>query len=399
MKALLIAIILQILFIHAQSQTNDLLTLFNKVDAATKQITSGQYKLNDIYTKVSVGEDSSKRINSYDYYFKSNPADTLIGYKTSSLCNTGLQQVYNGHELYVLTSWNKALEITPAANNQQIIKRLKNGIGNYPLLKLIQNDFQRTIKYKTLKTWDLAQNKVDYKGQLCYQISSPPNASGNNRNFSIYYVSAATFLPIGRTVVIENMIANAKEIQTFESWISDFKPNKNLDDRQFSKESLSGYDRETIVDGIVKSETKKLLKKGSIAPDWELPLINRGTLKLSDLKHKIVILDFWYKACAPCQKQMIDLQKLHDKFDQQKVVFVGINTLDDPIRDKLSLFLKNRALTMTSVYNGKQIEKLYHVYSSPALFIINGNGEIAFSLDGYSDTLIKDVTTEIEKIL
>lgn len=26
---------------------------------------------------------------------------------------------------------------------------------------------------------------------------------------------------------------------------------------------------------------------------------------------------------------MIDLQKLHDKFDQQKVVFVGINTLDD----------------------------------------------------------------------
>lgn len=178
MKALFLAIIFQILCIQEKSQTNDLLALFNKVDAATKQITSGQYKLNDIYTKVSVGENSSKRINSYDYYFKSNPADTLIGYKTSSLCSTGLQQIYNGHELYVLTSWDKALEITPAANNQQIIKRLKNGIGNYPLLKLIHNDSQRTIQHKTLATWNLTQNNVNYKGQLCYQISSQPNASG-----------------------------------------------------------------------------------------------------------------------------------------------------------------------------------------------------------------------------
>jgi hypothetical protein len=96
---------------------------------------------------------------------------------------------------------------------------------------------------------------------------------------------------------------------------------------------------------------------------------------------------------------MIDLQQLHDKFDKRKVVFVGVNTTDDPIKDKLVLFLKNRALTMTSFYFVKQIEKLYNVYASPALFIINGSGKITFSQDGYSNTLIKDVTTEIEKLL
>ena len=96
---------------------------------------------------------------------------------------------------------------------------------------------------------------------------------------------------------------------------------------------------------------------------------------------------------------MIDLQKLHDKFNKSKVVFVSVNTKDDPIKDKLALFMKNRALTMTTVYKGNLIEKLYHVYTSPALFVINQSGEITFTLDGYSDTLVKDINKEIESLL
>lgn len=400
MKALIFIIVLQVVCIQAKSQATNLLELFNKIDSATQQITSGQFKLNDSYTKVSVGEDSSKRFDSYDFYFKSNPLDTLIGYKILSLCSSGLQQAYNGNELLVLTSWDRTLEIAPVLNNGQKIKQIKQSSNAFPLLKSINSHFQNAIKYQQLEKWNFSQNKVKYKGQSCYKISSPPYIGESVKNFLTYYVSVNSFIPVGREIIIENVIANSKEIQTFEAWISDFKPNAIISDQQFNKEALSRYDKEIIVNEkkqIVPNN--KLLKNGSLSPDWELPLINGRTLKLSDLKNKIVILDFWYKACAPCQKQMIDLQQLHDKFDKRKVVFVGVNTIDDPIKDKLALFLKNRALTMTSVYNGSQIEKLYNVYGSPALFIINGSGEIVFSQDGYSSTLIKDVNNEIEKLL
>lgn len=399
MKNLILTILFQVICLYAKSQTIDLPTLFKKVDVATQQITSGQFKLNDSYTKVSVGEDSSQRFKSYDYYFKSNPLDTIIGYKISSLGSSGLQQLYNGSELLVLTSWDNRLEIAPVAKNPQKIKDLKQGTLTVPLIKSINSTFQQAAQYQNLGKWTLSQNKVSYKGQSCYKISTPPYIGQNNRSFANYYVSVNGFIPVGQENIIENTIASAKEIQTFEIWISDFKPNTIIKDKQFNKESLSGYDREITIDEIVKLKNDELLKKGNISPDWELPLLSGGTLKLSDLKNKIVILDFWYKACAPCQKQMIDLQKLHDKFDKNKVVFVSVNTKDDPIKDKLALFLKNRALTITCVYKGNLIEKLYHVYASPALFIINQNGEIAFSLDGYSDTLIKDVNNEIERLL
>lgn len=79
--------------------------------------------------------------------------------------------------------------------------------------------------------------------------------------------------------------------------------------------------------------------------------------------------------CIQAKSQTNDLLALFNKVDAAtKQITSGQYKLND-----------------TSVYNGKQIEKLYHVYSSPALFVINGNSEIACSLDGYSDTLIKDV--------
>lgn len=399
MKNLILAIILQAICFHAKSQTIDLPSLFKKIDSATQQITTGQFKLNESYVKVSVGEDSSRRFNSYDFYFKSNPLDTLIGYKILSLSNSGLQQLYNGNELLVLTSWNRKLEIAPAANNGRKIKQIKQSISAFPLFKSINSVFLHATKYQKEGTWNLAPDKVNYKGQSCYKISTPPNIGKNNKDFAIYYVSIDSFVPVGQEIIIENDIASAKEIQTFEAWISDFKPNKNISDQQFNKEALSRYDMETIVDEMKHTENNDLLKNGSLSPDWELPLINGGKLKMSNLRDKIVILDFWYKACAPCQKQMIDLQQLHDKFDKNKVVFIGVNTLDDPVNDKLGLFLKNRGLTMKSVYKGRDIQKLYNVYASPALFIIDGKGKIVFSKAGYSDTIIEDVSNEIEKIL
>ncbi len=400
MKLLIVAVIFQLTCcVYAKSQTKELTVLFKQIDKAMQQITSGQFKLNDSYNKVAVGEDSSKRFNSYDFYFKKNILDTLIGYKISSLSNSGLQQLYNGNELLTLTSWNRKLEIAPSANNIQRIKRLKQGDRAFPLFIQINSIFQQAVKYQKQDSWNLYQNKVDYKGQICYRISMPPQIGNNSKILVSYYVSVDKFIPIGQVVIMENIIGNAKEIQTFENWISDFKPNSAIGDKQFNKESLSGYNKETIVDENIKPETIKLLKNGSLSPDWELPLLSGGTLKLSDLRNKIVVLDFWYKACAPCQKQMIDLQQLHDKFDKDKVIFVSVNTIDDPIKAKLALFMKNRALTMTTVYNGNQIEKLYNIYSSPALLIIDQNGKIAFSLDGYSNTLNKDVNNLIENLL
>jgi peroxiredoxin len=398
-KSLILAFIFYFFHLQVRSQEVDLQVLFQKVNAASGKISSGQYQLGENYQKVSVGEDSSNRTSYYDFYFKLNLADTLVGYKVASASNSGLTQVYNGHELFTLTSWDGQLEISPVNKNIQKIKQTKHSFTQYPFFHNVNAGFQNIINHHRKKTVNLAQKTVQYRGNSCYKITVPSGGTKNFNAYSNYYISTVNFLPMGQEVVMETIISKAKEIQTFEYFVVNLKTNIKIDDQKFNKESLSSYTRERIVDESVKPTSNELLKKGSLSPDWELPLINGGRLKMSDLKNKVVILDFWYKACAPCQRQMIALQQLHDKFDKQKVVFIGVNTIDDLVKDKLQTFLKNRGLTMTSVYNGREIEKLYQVYASPALFIINQQGKISYSLDGYSDNLLEDVKKEVEKLL
>jgi peroxiredoxin len=122
-------------------------------------------------------------------------------------------------------------------------------------------------------------------------------------------------------------------------------------------------------------------------------------MELSDLKGKIVVMDFWFKACAPCQKQMVALQSVHEKFLSSEVVVVGINTIDDPKKDRLELFLKNRLISMPSVYKGNSLESLYKVYGSPALFVIDKHGVIIYTASGYSSTVANEVEQVITKHL
>lgn len=397
-KSTLTIIILIGSFNLAKSQQIDTKQLLDKINNAVNSISEAKFILHDNYNKISVGEDSTKRKSHSKCFFKKLPTDSLIGYLLASFRNDGYEQVYDGNALLSLTPWNKTLEITEKTMYPNKIKELRSNYFIFPFLKYLNAGLQFYNKDTMLNKIKVSGFEL-FNGEQCYKIQTgiSPN-TGKNKVESYIFVSTKSFLPIRNYIYFETIVGQAKEIQVFDYWISDFKPGA-IDKKQFTKEVLSSYDRIAKYNPSSEDSKNQLLPIGTIAPDWKLPLLSGQKLKLSDLKGKIVIMDFWYKACAPCQKQMISLQKLHEQFDKEKIVFIGINTIDDPIKDKIELFLKNRNITLVSVFNGKTIENLYKVYASPALFIIDKEGKIVFTIDGYSTTLYEDVTKVIEQHL
>jgi peroxiredoxin len=385
-------------FYFSNAQPLDNKTLLDKINTAVNGVSQGEFILHDNYYKVSVGEDSSKRNKLYKCVFKILFSDSLVGYQLASFRDDGYEQVYDGNALLTLTPWDKTLQITDKEKHPSKIKELRSNYFIFPFFKYLNQNLQFFNK-------DTMINKVqilgfeEVKGEKCYKIQTGASQNSDKIKTEAYiFVSTKTFLPVRQLVKFENIIGQAKEIQTFDYWVSDFKAEV-LPVHQFAKESFSNYKREKNFMPSQDENKTSLLPVSSNAPNWELPLLSGGTLNFSNLKGKIIVMDFWYKACAPCQKQMIALQKLHDQFEKNKVVFIGVNTIDDPEKDKLELFLKNRNITMPSVYNGRSIESKYGVSASPALFIIDKEGKILFTLDGYSDTLLEDVSKIIEQHL
>ncbi|MCK5903301.1 MAG: TlpA family protein disulfide reductase [Cocleimonas sp.] len=67
-----------------------------------------------------------------------------------------------------------------------------------------------------------------------------------------------------------------------------------------------------------------LSQEGSTAQNFTLPTIEGETLRLSDYKGKLVLLNFWAVWCPPCRAEIPDFIALQKKYQAQGFTFIGI---------------------------------------------------------------------------
>ncbi|MFN2370933.1 MAG: TlpA family protein disulfide reductase [Candidatus Krumholzibacteriia bacterium] len=123
--------------------------------------------------------------------------------------------------------------------------------------------------------------------------------------------------------------------------------------------------------------TGTVAAKGGPAPDFTLPRVDGGTLRLADLQGQAVILDFWDTWCPPCRRAMPHLQELHDQYAGQLTV-VGVAFGRDG-KGSVTKFLAERNLTFPNVLMDEQYEtaRAYGgLQSIPTTFLIDAEGVI-----------------------
>lgn len=79
-----------------------------------------------------------------------------------------------------------------------------------------------------------------------------------------------------------------------------------------------------FADAVAMSEDEGL-QVGKKAPDFTLKTYNGKTVKLSDLKGKRVLLNFWASWCGPCEEEMPVMQKVYEELKEDQVEFVAVN--------------------------------------------------------------------------
>lgn len=127
--------------------------------------------------------------------------------------------------------------------------------------------------------------------------------------------------------------------------------------------------------------------------------ISGDSISLADLRGKVVLIDFFYKGCAPCGAAMPVLQRLHEKYKDQGLAVIGIDPIDDPVKDDMADFLAKRGIDYTVVFSSRNLPQEYHVTGYPTIFFINTEGKIEKIHEGFSASMEEEVEKQIQKML
>ena len=132
-----------------------------------------------------------------------------------------------------------------------------------------------------------------------------------------------------------------------------------------------------------------------LAPEFSLPELTGKTLKVSDYRGKVVLLDFWATWCDPCREEIPHFVELQNKLGDQGFQIIGVSMDDgpEPVRDFYRKFKMNYPVVMGNA----QIGELYGgVLGLPIAFVIGRDGRIYSKHIGATDISLLEREIDVQ---
>ncbi len=146
---------------------------------------------------------------------------------------------------------------------------------------------------------------------------------------------------------------------------------------------------------LCETRIAKLELGGKPAPEITAQTLDGDDIDLSDLKGKVVLVDFWATNCPPCLEEFPAMKEMYQELHPQGLEVVGI-TLDED-QDTVERFQEKVQLPWPLVMSSDDSDATrnrYRVITIPSLFLIDRKGDIA-----YVDVRGTDLKRAVKKLL
>ena len=146
---------------------------------------------------------------------------------------------------------------------------------------------------------------------------------------------------------------------------------------------------------VVTKPSQTASSQYPLGPSFTLSDITGKKLSLSDLRGKVVILDFMGSQCIPCKEQVVELRKVHQT-NNSRVEIISISVYHGEGWDKeLQSFAQSFDVRWRMATDTDGTVTKYQIKAIPTIIILDQNGGIRFRHEGvsYAPALIEQIKT------
>jgi peroxiredoxin len=155
------------------------------------------------------------------------------------------------------------------------------------------------------------------------------------------------------------------------------------------------------LDEAAQAAAATLVRAGDAAPDFTVSLFDGGSVRLSDLRGKTVLVNFWATWCPPCREELTRVQaELIDRFEGRDFVFLPISRGET--RETVARFREQTGYRFTMGLDPEQtIYKMYATNFIPRNFLVGPDGRVIVATTGYEpeefDALVETIRKTLDK--
>ena len=139
------------------------------------------------------------------------------------------------------------------------------------------------------------------------------------------------------------------------------------------------------------------LTTATLAPDFSLESIDGKSMKLSDLRGRAVLLNFWATWCSPCKIEMPWFVELQKQYGAQGLQIVGV-AMDDASKEDIAKFAKDMDVNYPILIGKESVGDQYGgVPALPETFVIGRDGKFVDKIIGLKGK--SEIEDDIKKAL
>ena len=120
----------------------------------------------------------------------------------------------------------------------------------------------------------------------------------------------------------------------------------------------------------------------TLFPDLEMAGADGGSIRLSQLKGNVILLNVWATWCGPCRLELPVVQRMYDRYSDRNFVVLAVNV--DADRNRIDPFMKRNNISLPVYYASPEDAAQMTAAGIPSTFIIGPDRTLLDQMVGYS---------------